>query len=68
MLKPSKSKTVSSAFRIRNHKVTEQLKIYLGQQQIINYESTPVMSNPNGLLSQKLCHNLNQGHPVNGLL
>ena len=29
MLKPSKSNTVSSAFRIRNHKVTEQLKIYL---------------------------------------
>jgi len=26
------------------------------------------MSNPNGLLSQKLCHYLNQSRTVNGLL
>jgi len=25
------------------------------------------MSNPNGLLSQKLCHYLNQGRKLNGL-
>jgi len=26
------------------------------------------MSNPNGLLSQKLCHCLNQGRTLNGIL
>jgi len=26
------------------------------------------MSNPNGLLSQNICHYLNQGHTLNGFL
>jgi len=29
--------------------------------------SKPVMSNPNGLLSRKVCHYLNQGHTLNDI-
>jgi len=29
---------------------------------------TPAMSNPNGLLTQKLCHYLNQGRTSNDIL
>jgi len=32
------------------------------------FRSTPAMSNSNDLLSQKLCHYLNQGRALNGLL
>jgi len=30
--------------------------------------SRPAMSNPNGLLSQKVCHYLNQGRTLNDIL
>jgi len=32
------------------------------------HEPMPAMYNPNGLLSQKLCHNLYQGRIVNDIL
>jgi len=33
-----------------------------------NHCSSPAMSNPNGLLSQKVCHYLDQGRTLNDIL
>jgi len=35
---------------------------------IANQFSTPPMSNPNGLLSQKVCHYLDQGGTLNSIV
>jgi len=35
---------------------------------ILTVSPKPAVPNPNGLLSQKLCHYLNKGRTLNGLL
>jgi len=42
-----------------------KLFLFLG---LTSCRFSSAMSNPNGLLSQKLCHNLNQGRTLNNIL
>jgi len=40
----------------------------LNEFDLVANESEATMSNPNGLLSQKLCHYLDQGRTLNDML
>jgi len=53
----------------RNEPMETGLKSGLGTTRTNKaFTSRPAMSNPNGLLSQKLCHCLNQGRTLNDIL